>query len=55
MRVKVLFVKGAGDGAYEADQKLATSLQRALGEGYDVIYPKMPNEKHLNISHGKRK
>ena len=45
MKVSVLFVQGAGSGAYEADQNLATSLQRMLGgSNYDVIYPKMPNE-----------
>jgi uncharacterized protein len=44
MKVNVLFVQGSGSGAYEADQKLATSLQRRLRSGYDVIYPKMPDE-----------
>lgn len=38
----VLFVQGAG--AYEEDQKLADSLQAALGTDYDVVYPRMPDE-----------
>jgi uncharacterized protein len=40
----VLFVHGGGEGAHEADQELATSLQDALGAGYEVRSPKMPNE-----------
>src|SRR4028118_862764 len=40
----VLFVHGAGEGAHEADQELAASLQNGLGSGYDVRSPKMPNE-----------
>jgi uncharacterized protein len=41
---RVLFVHGGGEGAHEADQELATSLQDALGAGYEVRSPKMPNE-----------
>lgn len=44
MRRHVLFVHGAGEGAHEEDQALAASLQNALGDGYDVRSPKMPNE-----------
>jgi predicted alpha/beta hydrolase family esterase len=44
MKKQVLFIQGAGEGAYEEDEKLATSLQHALGSEYNVIYPKMPNE-----------
>jgi predicted alpha/beta hydrolase family esterase len=40
----VLFIHGGGDGAYEKDEKMATSLRNELGAGYDVRYPKMPNE-----------
>jgi predicted alpha/beta hydrolase family esterase len=40
----VLFIQGAGEGAYEEDAKLAASLQEALGAEYQVIYPRMPNE-----------
>ncbi|HKH11354.1 MAG TPA: alpha/beta fold hydrolase [Rubrobacter sp.] len=40
----MLFVHGGGEGAHEEDQKLAASLQDALGAGYDVSSPKMPNE-----------
>jgi predicted alpha/beta hydrolase family esterase len=39
----VLFVQGAGGGAYEEDGLLVASLQNALGPAYDVRYPKMPN------------
>jgi hypothetical protein len=41
---RVLFVHGGGEGAHEADQELAASLQNALGAGYEVRSPKMPNE-----------
>jgi predicted alpha/beta hydrolase family esterase len=37
-------VQGGGKGAHAEDQELATSLQRNLGAGYKVIFPKMPNE-----------
>ena len=40
----VLFVHGGGEGAHEADEKLAASLRGALGGGYDVRSPKMPDE-----------
>lgn len=44
MKQQVLFIQGAGEGAYEVDEKLAASLQAALGAEYRVVYPKMPNE-----------
>ena len=40
----VLFVHGGGEGAHEADEKLAASLRDALGSEYDVRSPKMPDE-----------
>lgn len=39
---KVLFIHGGGDGGYEADLKLADSLQKNLGEKYKVTAPHMP-------------
>ena len=44
MKKNVLFLQGGGEGAYEYDEKLAESLQAALGAGYAVRYPRMPNE-----------
>ena len=44
MKRDVLFVHGGGEGAHEADEKLAASLRDALGGGYDVRSPKMPDE-----------
>jgi predicted alpha/beta hydrolase family esterase len=41
---EVLFVQGAGEGAYEEDRALAESLREHLGAGYTVRYPKMPND-----------
>ena len=40
---QVLFIQGGGDGAYEEDAKLATSLQEKLGATYNVRYPRMPD------------
>lgn len=44
LRKQVLFIQGAGEGAYEEDKNLSDSLQDALGTEYHVLYPKMPNE-----------
>ena len=44
MKKQVLFIQGGGKGAHEADNKLAVSLQDALGDEYNVVYPKMPEE-----------
>lgn len=44
MTKTVLFVQGAGEGAYAADQLLADSLQASLGDDYEVIYPPVENE-----------
>jgi uncharacterized protein len=44
MKKQVLFIQGAGEGAYEEDEKLAVSLQDALGTEYHVSYPRMPDE-----------
>ena len=44
MKRQVLFVHGAGQGAHEADEKLAVSLGDALGTSYEVRSPKMPDE-----------
>lgn len=41
---RVLFIQGAGAGAYDADKLLADSLQNELGERYEVRYPEMPDE-----------
>jgi predicted alpha/beta hydrolase family esterase len=44
MSRQVLFVHGGGEGAYEEDRKMAASLRDALGVGYEVQCPKMPDE-----------
>lgn len=46
MKKHVLFIQGAGGGAYEEDEKLAVSLQEALGAEYHMIYPRMPDEEN---------
>jgi predicted alpha/beta hydrolase family esterase len=44
MGTVVLFVHGAGAGAFEEDGLLVTSLRDALGASYEVRYPRMPLE-----------
>ena len=44
MKKHVLFIHGAGEGAFEEDGLLVASLQNALGLAYDVHYPKMPEQ-----------
>ena len=44
MKKHILFIQGAGEGAYEEDRKLADSLQEVLGVEYHVLFPRMPNE-----------
>jgi predicted alpha/beta hydrolase family esterase len=44
MKKHLLFIQGAGEGAYEEDELLVASLQNALGSTYEVYYPRMVNE-----------
>lgn len=45
MKKSVLFIHGSGDaGVYEEDGMLVASLRDALGNAYNVRYPKMPLE-----------
>ena len=44
MKKHVLFIHGAGEGAFEEDGLLVASLQNALGLAYEMHYPKMPEE-----------
>jgi predicted alpha/beta hydrolase family esterase len=41
MNKHILFIQGGGNGGYETDKKLVTSLRKALGAAYEVHYPKM--------------
>ena len=42
--IDVLFIQGASAGAHDADQGLADALGRALGPGFRVHFPRMPDE-----------
>ncbi|MFT4038738.1 MAG: alpha/beta fold hydrolase [Thermomicrobiales bacterium] len=44
MTPNVLFIHGAGDGAYAEDAKLVESLRQHLGPDAEVRYPAMPDE-----------
>jgi uncharacterized protein len=55
MKKHVLFVHGAGEGAYKEDALLANNLQKELGSDYDVRYPAMPDEANAPYELWKRK
>ncbi|MBF4574285.1 alpha/beta fold hydrolase [Herbiconiux sp. VKM Ac-1786] len=40
--IDVVFLHGAGEGAFEADSLLADDLARRLGPGYAVTVPRLP-------------
>ena len=51
MKKQILFIQGGGAGVHdEWDNKLVDSLSRELGPGYDVRYPRMPNEADLSYT-----
>jgi predicted alpha/beta hydrolase family esterase len=54
MAKQVLFIQGAGEGAFDEDAKLAANLRQELGPGYQVRYPKMPNEDDASYAAWKR-
>lgn len=42
---QILFVQGGGADVHDTwDNKLVDSLRRELGPGYEIRYPRMPNE-----------
>jgi len=42
---QILFIQGGGTGAHEEwDNKLVESLRQQLGDGFEVRYPRMPDE-----------
>ena len=51
---KVLFIQGGGAEAHDWDARLASSLEKKLGPGYQMIYPLMPNEADPNYRSWKR-
>lgn len=52
----ILFIQGGGAGTYdEWDNKLVDSLRRELGEGFEVRYPRMPDEDDPSSISGARR
>ncbi len=42
---QVLFIQGAGTGTHDAwDNRLVDSLGREMGDGFEIRYPRMPDE-----------
>lgn len=54
MKKQVLLVHGGGGGAFESDRKLADGLTSLLGPGYEVRYPRMPDEEEPDYPTWKR-
>lgn len=44
MSKQILFIQGGGNNGYEADIALVASLRKALGEDYDINYPKLQSD-----------
>ena len=44
MTKRIIFIHGAGAGAYDEDEKLARKLQSRTGSGYNVTYLRLPDE-----------
>src|SRR3982751_3607671 len=44
MNQQVLFIQGGGNDGYEADSSLVAALRDALGEAYEVIYPRLDSD-----------
>jgi hypothetical protein len=47
-KTTILFIQGGGEGAYREDEKLVDRLKKALGNGYEIIFPGMPDESDPN-------
>jgi serine hydrolase len=44
MKKCIVFIQGAGEGAYEEDGELVKSLRERLGSEYNIQYPRMPED-----------
>ena len=48
---QVLFIQGAGADTHDRwDDKLVDSLQQGLGDGYEIRYPRMPDEDDPSVA-----
>ena len=43
-RATILFVQGAGENAHAVDRALADALAAELGDGFQVVFPRLPGE-----------
>lgn len=51
MKRQVLFVQGGGEGTHDGwDDKLVDSLRQELGDGYEIRYPRMPQEDNPSLA-----
>jgi predicted alpha/beta hydrolase family esterase len=49
MTTRILFIQGGGAGAHAEDTSLVESFKQSLGSGYDVRFPRMPNESDPDV------
>lgn len=47
MKKQILFIQGGGDDGYEADKTLVASLQKEIGQDYDIKYPDLGSDESL--------
>lgn len=47
MKKQILFIQGGGDNGYEADKSLAASLQKVMGDDYNIQYPELGSDESL--------
>lgn len=48
MKKHILFIQGGGENGHEADAALVNSLEQALGDDYEVIYPQLPADENAS-------
>jgi predicted alpha/beta hydrolase family esterase len=54
MTTRVIFIQGGGEGAHAEDASLVESLRQLLGSGYDVRFPRMPQESDPDVDSWKK-
>jgi len=47
MKKQILFIQGGGDNGYETDKPLVASLQKEIGNDYNIQYPELESDESL--------
>lgn len=48
MKKQILFIQGGGDGGYIADKSLVASLQKEVGQDYNIKYPELASDESVS-------